>query len=242
MIVLLEDSEQKIKGKGKLLSIGSVWIPDKEFLEMESAMLNLRLGLHCWGEIKYEHIDNLYAKVYAEVLNIFIKSKAKFNIITQLEPSINELKIWHGGDLKTAKMKMVYNLIFQNHGRYKNNFCQGEKLYLIADEPMLEKGSHKDNLMKIFSRMSVPISHATKCNSHLLNSLQLTDLLTGLVLAHTCSLGAISKPIKNKAKNLVNLLIKSAGPIDPITSGKYGHLAKINNWFYRPQLRYRIPF
>lgn len=240
MFVFFEDSYRTVENKHGFISLGSLWIPQKDFLVIEKKFLELRIDNDCWAEFSYKNIDRLHIETYKKLLNIFASSDAKFNFISQIKPTASELKEYHKGDMESVKMKMMFNLVFYNYKRYKNNICTDKKLYLIADEPFLERGVHKDEFLKSLSTPTkIPIRNAVKCKSHSLNCLQLTDLLTGLTLAFTTRYYFKNKsPIKKKAIPLLKE-IKDLDSLIPKTGGYPNSGAKINNWYHRPGITWR---
>lgn len=235
VVVVFEDSNQTIASEYTLISLGSLWICEKDLKLLEADILQLRIENNCWGEFKYNHLDSLHSQVYEKLIDVFVGSSAKLNLIMQKQPTTSELKLFHSGDIQTAKMKMMFNLIFYNFSKYAKNNCEEKELYLIADEPFLEVGVRKDRFLRqLESPTHIPVKHATKCDSRILGTMQLTDLLTGLICAYTASYLFPKKySLKSEAVPLVEKL-KSVRSIDPLTTGRPDSSVKINNWFHRP--------
>ena len=241
MFVFIEDSEQKISRKTSLCSFGTLWITEAELFALESSLLSLRIKHNCWGEIKWTNVDNKHLRLYKKVVDVFAGLEdTKFNSIITTSPTSQELKDYHNGDRLTSDMKLIWQVIAYNYFWYKDNLCQGKELVLVADEPILEKGKHKDKLIENFTNPRlvskyVPIKSATKAHSHIAGALQVVDLLTGMSLAHACKScfpGSFTLARANGA--LRGHALSKRLELDPIFTGRPPVSVKVNNWFHLP--------
>lgn len=242
MFVFIEDSDQKISNKAPLCSFGTLWIAEEELYKLEASLLSLRIKYNCWGEIKWTNVDNNHIELYKKVIDVFFDSaSAKFNSIITLAPSSKELKDFHKNDKLTFDMKLIWQLIAYNYFCYKDNLCQGKELVLVADEPILEVGKYKDELIDNFMNTRivskhVPIKSATKAHSHIAGALQMVDLLTGMSLAHTCKLNFPSAFSLAQANiSLRDYSLSKGLNLDPVFAGRPSASVKVNNWFHLPR-------
>jgi len=243
VFVFIEDSGQSVPHHYSLRSFGSLWVDEASLISLESEILKLRIRYTCWGEIKWQNVDHNHAELYKEVLNIFHNTPgAKFNSIICKAPTTEELNLYHGGDDYREKMKLIYQLVAYNYSGYRNSFCSGKTLKLIADEPFLQVGQHREDLLNNFTNPNyrsryVPIESARKAHSHISGAMQMTDLLTGLSLVHCCksifpgdySIGTTNQPLVDHALSLGLTL-------DPVFTGRPSpDTTKVNNWFHLPR-------
>lgn len=175
------------------------------------------------------------------MVDVFVElQEAKFNSVIIRVPTTQELKDYHEGDKLTLDMKLIWQVIAYNYSWYKDNLCKGKKLVLIADEPMLEVGRYKEKLIENFTsprlvKRYVPIKSATKAHSHITGALQVTDLLTGMSLAHTCKSSFSGSFTLARANTALRDYALSKGlELDPIFTGRPPVSVKVNNWFHLP--------
>jgi len=241
LFVFIEDSGQKIFNNDSLCSFGTLWTTEEELFALEVSLLKIRINYNCWGEIKWTNVDNNHLQLYKEVVDVFVGlENSKFNAIIAKVPTKKELEDYHDSDKLTSDMKLIWQVIAYNYSWYKNSLCRGKELVLVADEPILEVGKHKDKLIDNFTNPAfmskyVPIKSATKAHSHICGALQVSDLLTGMSLAHICkSLFPNSFRLARPNLELRDYAVSKGLELDAVFTGRPPVSVKVNNWFHLP--------
>lgn len=243
MYILVDDSSQKVTNFGSISGFGSIWISEESLLALELEVVQLRIKHKCWGELKWTNVDKNHSTIYLELIDLFIKHNAYYNQISFINHTSENIKVYHSGDKKVAEMKAIFALILYNYQRYATNFCKNKTLKILFDKQILKSSEYKEALLNNLTegKTKTPIEICTSCHSHILGSLQLTDLLVGAGIAYTCfTVGkSNSKYDFTLPIDKMNFFKYTTSKLDlkPVYSGKPLSTVKSNNWFYQPRLK-----
>jgi len=183
-VVYCDESRHEGAGHHTYMSIGGLWVPRSEKLELTRKFRSLCRSLDLHSEIKWNKVSAARLEAYRRLVDFFFEHESLFFRVVVVNRTKIDVERYHGGDWELGFYKFYYEML-------EKWIIPGNR-YLI----LLDFQENKD--IKRYSDLRTILERAIKAKAEIIDLTvvdseqtplsQLCDLLTGSVSASWCGL------------------------------------------------------
>ena len=183
-VVYCDESRHEGPGHHTYMSIGGLWVPRSEKIELTRQFRALCRSLNLRSEIKWNKVSATRLEAYKRLVDFFFEHDSLlYRVIVVNRTKVNVEK-YHGGDWELGFYKFYYEML--------EKWLMKGNQYLILVDFQQNKGANRYSDLRSVLEQTVKgkaeIRDLTVIDSKYTPLSQLCDLLTGSVSASWCGL------------------------------------------------------